>query len=211
MRSTGVGSIGIALGILFAFFFAAQGEAPAEEVDFASCGGWVNCSAESPNYTGICCRVCEDQTRGRFWNCKQVRADRQSFGVPSAGLPSAREATIAGIVTKEGLLHADRGPTYAVSGAKAEELQKNMGKKIEVKGTVQEQGGKVTIDVEAYEWMGVGEAGPALGAGSCGEWLNCDSRPPTYTGTCCRRCEAAGWDCRVFSLGEHFDLAEWSH
>jgi hypothetical protein len=44
--------------------------------------------------------------------------------------------------------------------------------------------------------------------------MNCDQRPPNFTGTCCRQCNdkegGKVWDCKVFSQGEHFDSAEWS-
>ena len=62
--------------------------------------------------------------------------------------------------------------------------------------------------------MGYGTTVTAEASGSCANWLNCDSRAPTFTGTCCRQCtEETGeklWDCKVFSDGEHFDLAEWT-
>ncbi len=205
-----VGLLGVFLGCLIvASLF---GHVAAGEPD--SCSAWVNCSTESPNYTGICCRTCGGPERAIDWDCRKVGAERELLSGPPAGRLPAGEATITGIVTKEGLLQADRGPEYAVAGIRPNELQHNMGKKIEIKGTVQEAGGKVTIDVDAYELMGYGAAVSAETSGSCGNWLNCDSRAPTYTGTCCRRCgDETGeklWECNVFSVGEHFDLAEWT-
>ena len=47
-----------------------------------------------------------------------------------------------------------------------------MGKKIEIKGTVQEAEGKVTIDVDAYELMGYGAAVSDEASGSCGNSPN---------------------------------------
>ena len=209
-----VGSLGVFLGCLIVaspFGHVAAGEADHE---FDSCSTWVNCSTESPNYTGICCRTCGGPERAIDWDCRKVGAERERLSGSLTGRLPAGEATITGIVTKEGLLQADKGQEYAVAGIKANELQHNMGKKIEIKGTVQEAEGKVTIDVDAYELMGYGAAVSVEASGSCGNWLNCDSRAPTFTGTCCRRCtEETGeklWDCKVFSEGEHFDLAEWT-
>ena len=207
-------SLGVSLGFLIAASLFGQLSAGEADQDFLSCAGWVNCSTESPNYTGICCRPCRDRERRTVWDCQRVHDEMERLGEPSAGRLSSGEATITGIVTKEGVLQADQGQEYMVAGAKADELQHNMGKKIEVKGTVQEAEGNVTIDVDAYELMGFGDAKAVEASGSCAEWLNCDSRAPTFTGTCCRRCpDAKGgerWDCKVFSEGEHFDLAEWS-
>lgn len=205
------------LGMLLAFLIVVSlsGPVQAEQVDlgFVSCAGWVNCSTESPNYTGICCRPCKDLERGTIWDCRKMGIERELLSGSSSGRLPAGEATITGIVTKEGILQADRGPAYAVGGAKAAELRHNVGKKIEIKGTVQEAEGKVTIDVDAYELLGYGAAADEA-SGSCADWLNCDSRAPTFTGTCCRQCAGEtgekGWDCKVFSEGEHFDLAEWT-
>ena len=62
--------------------------------------------------------------------------------------------------------------------------------------------------------MNLGDAGGPAAIGSCTGWMNCDQRPPNFTGTCCRQCDdkqgAKVWDCKVFSEGEHFDTAEWS-
>jgi hypothetical protein len=139
--------------------------------------------------------------------------------VSFAGPVPAGEATVTGIVTHQGFLMAYDGQEYVLAGNQSERLQRNMGKEIEVKGTVKEEQGKVTIDVEAYELMLFGDAreGGAPKAGdtfvSCGAWENCSSLPPTFTGTCCRQCNDKErgklWDCQVFSAGEYFDLAEW--
>lgn len=207
-------SVGVSLGFVLVVLFYGQVAAGEGEYDFASCEGWANCKAESPNYTGICCRPCTLREGRRLWDCRRVGAERQELGRTSAGQLPTGEATIAGIVTKEGVLQADKGREYSVAGVNANELQQNMGKKIEVKGTVQEAEGKVTIDVDAYQLMGYGPAVDVEASGSCGNWLNCDSRAPTFTGTCCRQCkDATGeklWECNVFSVGEYFDLAEWT-
>lgn len=214
MKSRVLALFTVSFAILFAVAFTGDGIAEQWEGESASCGGWVNCSTDSPNYTGICCRVCRDRSETTFWNCKRVPAEREAFAPTAAGRLPAGEATITGIVTKEGVLKADAGHGFAVAGDKADMLQKNMGKRIEVRGTVQEAEGKVTIEVDAYEWMGLGEAQAVQTSGSCSQWMNCDARSPTFTGTCCRQCRdaagAAAWDCRVFSVGEHFDLAEWA-
>ncbi len=212
MREKG-GLLSVLLAFLLVVFLC--GPVAAIEIDFGfeSCEGWVNCSTESPNYTGICCRPCRVSEGRSIWDCRRVGAERQSLDAAEAGRLPAGEATLTGIMTKEGLLQADLGPSYAVAGDKAVELQHNMGKKIEIKGTVQEAEGKVSIDVDAYELLGQGAA-TIEGAASCAEWKNCDSRAPTFTGTCCRECaNQTGeklWDCKVFSEGEHFDLAEWT-
>jgi hypothetical protein len=70
------------------------------------------------------------------------------------------------------------------------------------------------VEVASYKSMNLGDAGGPAAIGSCGGWMNCDQRPPNFTGTCCRQCDdnqgAKVWDCKVFSEGEHFDTAEWS-
>jgi len=207
-------SLGVSFGFLFIVLLSGPLAAGEADVDSDSCSAWVNCSTESPNYTGICCRTCGGPEREIDWDCRRVGAERERLGGSSAVQLPAGEATITGIVTKEGVLQTDKGREYAVAGVNANELQQNMGKKIEVKGTVQEAEGKVTIDVDAYQLMGYGPAVDVEASGSCGNWLNCDSRAPTFTGTCCRQCkDATGeklWECNVFSVGEYFDLAEWT-
>jgi len=141
------------------------------------------------------------------------------FVVLFAGHVAASEATITGEVTPEGTLKADHGTEYLVSGAKAEELSKNKGKKITVKGTVQVEPGKVLVDVREYKLMQFEETMTKEAAldteefASCTEWVNCNPWSPTYTGTCCRFCKDGEgekrWDCQIFSVGEHFDVAEW--
>ena len=186
---------------------------------FVSCTGWLNCNPASPNYTGLCCRSCTDERGRKGWDCKKKLATEERGGVSSARPLPAGAATVAGIVTREGFLMAYDGQEYALVGHQSERLQRNMGKEIEIKGTVKEEQGKVTIDVEAYEFMlladarGGGTYKPGDRLASCGAWENCSSLPPTFTGTCCRQCsdKEGGelWDCQVFSVGEHFDLAEW--
>ncbi len=219
MMKSALSSLEVSLGFLLVFLVVpyVHADAGGNNPDFVSCAAWVNCSTESPNYTGICCRPCRDREKGTIWDCRRVHDEVERLGGPPAEEPlTTGEATLTGIVTQEGVLQADQGQEYAVAGEKAGELQNNMGKRIEVKGTLQEAEGKVTIEVDAYELMGFGDTPVADEAsGSCSAWLNCDSRAPTFTGTCCRRCPdpqgGERWDCRVFSEGEHFDLAEWSH
>lgn len=233
MKPRGVVLMGGCLTILFAALFGGHTNAGEEPLAgspakggsggggdaFVSCTAWMNCDAGSPNYTGQCCRCCRDQTGRKEWYCKRVSAEAEAQGVELAGDVPEGEAVISGIVTRECILEADDGKAYAVAGERAEELRRNMGKKIEVKGTVAEAQGKVTVDVKTYELMFSGD--PRGGArsqtgrhlGSCTAWKNCLTQPPTFTGTCCRRCEDEHgrevWDCRVFSDGEYFDLAEW--
>jgi len=191
----------------------------ASDVDdrFASCGKWLNCNLESPNYTGGCCRSCRDKKGQVTWDCKRVSAEGKRPGAALEEGVSEGKETVSGFVTMEGVLSADDGRMYTVvEGYRAEQLQKNIGKEVEVKGTVKEAEGKATIDVTSYELMPLEEAGgsKAKGAlGSCKGWLNCNPTSPNYTGACCRQCEdnqgEKRWDCKVFSEGEHFDLAEW--
>lgn len=189
-----------------------QGPMGADNPSSESCTGWLNCDARSPNFTGICCRCCTDKAGNREWECRDAFAETTQRPSMLVGQPPDGEATLAGIVTREGLLQAEDGLAYAVAGEKAGELHRNMGRRVEVKGTVEEVQGRVTIEVEAYELVVAGGPGVAT-YGSCTEWMNCDSRPPTFTGTCCRECKdetgATLWDCRVFSPDEHFNLAEW--
>jgi len=195
---------------------APQGEAKAENA-FASCNKWVNCNSESPNFTGLCCRTCKDVEGQTIWDCKPVSSDGESYDASEGEIFVVCEATLTGIVTAEGLLKADDGRNYKIAGArmKVDELKRNLGAKIEVKGAVQEVDGKATIEVKSYKSVYSEIAAPnGDDLSSCTSWLNCDRRPPNYTGTCCRRCDdnqgGKVWDCQVFSGREHFDMAEWS-
>jgi hypothetical protein len=186
---------------------------------FVSCTGWLNCNPASPNYTGVCCRSCTDERGRKGWDCQKQLATKEKPDVSLARPFPKGEATVTGIVTREGFLMAYDGQEYVLAGAPSGRLQRNMGKKVEVKGTVKEEQGRVTIDVKAYDLTSFGDAGEG-GASkvgdrfvSCGAWANCSSLPPTFTGTCCRQCnDKEGkelWDCQVLSVGEYFDLAEW--
>ena len=65
----------------------------------------------------------------------------------------AAETTVKGTVKAEGLV-ADDGTTYAIAAKdKGNELMKMTDKKVEVKGTVTEEGGNKTIDVKEYKEM----------------------------------------------------------
>ena len=211
------------LAIFFAGFgvcsvLADEGADPGKEAltdALVSCNQWMNCDTESPNYTGVCCRTCKNAASQTIWDCKDVTASADRS--PSkAGEVRTGEATLTGIVTAEGILKADDGNKYKIAGTKlqVDELQRNMGKRVEVTGTVQESKGKVSVEVASYKSMHQGDAGGPAAIGSCGGWMNCDQRPPNFTGTCCRQCDdnqgAKVWDCKVFSEGEHFDTAEWS-
>ena len=141
------------------------------------------------------------------------------FAAFLAGRIVAGEAVITGKVTPDGTLKSDHGPEYLVAGEKTEELDQNTGKQVKVRGTVQAEPGKVLVDVKEYKFMKFQETMTAEAAQdddtfvSCTDWVNCNSWSPTYTGTCCRYCrDTQGekrWDCQVFSVGEHFDVAEW--
>lgn len=180
-----------------------------------SCKKWMNCDTEAPNYTGLCCRTCKNAEGHTIWDCKDVTAAAERSPSKAGEVPTG-EATLTGIVTAEGVLKADDGHKYKIAGTKlqVDELKRNMGKRIEVKGTVQETKGKASMEVASYKSMHLGDAGGPAAIGSCGGWMNCDQRPPNFTGTCCRQCDdkqgSQVWDCKVFSEGEHFDSAEWS-
>jgi hypothetical protein len=153
-----------------------------------------------------------------IWDCKGVSSESESRGASEAGNLAVGEATLTGIVTAEGFLKADDGRNYKIAGTRltVDELERNLGKKFEVKGTVQEANGKATIAVKEYNMVYSEIAAPEGDSlSSCTAWLNCDRRPPNYTGTCCRQCEDSQgekvWDCQVFSGREHFDKAEWSN
>jgi hypothetical protein len=181
-----------------------------------SCNKWMNCDTEAPNYTGVCCRTCKDARGQVGWDCKEASAGSGRRDASDAGNVALGEATLTGIVTNEGVLKADDGHKYKIAGTRlqVDDLQRNMGKRVEVKGTVQESKGKVSVEVASYKSMNLGDAGGPSAIGSCTGWMNCDQRPPNFTGTCCRQCDdkqgAEVWDCKVFSEGEHFDTAEWS-
>jgi hypothetical protein len=222
MKSKVTRFVGSSLAIVFVVLLAGSAVAEeaantgkqASEVEdrFASCGKWLNCSLESPNYTGACCRACRDKKGQITWDCERVSAEGKRPGAALDESVGKGKKTISGVVTMEGVLSADDGRMYtAVEGYRAEQLQKNIGKEVEVKGTVKEAEGKVTIDVTSYELTPSEEGEDALG--SCKEWLNCNQTSPNYTGACCRQCEDKQgeklWDCKVFSEGEYFDLAEW--
>ena len=71
----------------------------------------------------------------------------------SAAAVMAAEMTVKGTVKAEGLV-ADDGTTYVIAAKdKGSELMKMTDKKVEVKGTVSEEGGKKTIDVMEYKEM----------------------------------------------------------
>ena len=206
----------LSLAIIFAGV-GAQGALAEEALTDAllSCNKWMNCDTQSPNYTGVCCRTCKDARGQVDWDCKEVSpaADRSPS---TAGEVATGEATLTGIVTAEGVLKADDGHKYKIAGTKlqVDDLQRNRGKRVEVKGTVQETKGKASVEVASYKSMHLWDAGGPAAIGSCTGWMNCDQRPPNFTGTCCRQCDdkqgGEVWDCKVFSEGEHFDSAEWS-
>lgn len=64
-----------------------------------------------------------------------------------------KEATITGKVTESGTLMADDGMEYGVAGHKADELLKNVAKRVEIKGLVMEKEGKRSIEVKEYRIM----------------------------------------------------------
>ena len=218
---------GAVLTIALVAFFAgrvaaaeAGGEASKAGETLVSCTNWLNCNTLAPNYTGFCCRTCKDAGGQIHWRCEKFAAQSERPDASTSGHTASGEATFTGIVTMEGILNEQDRQVYAVAGNRADRIQRNIGKEIEVKGTVQETEGKVTIDVASYKLMpaeeataeAAKEAGQKLA--SCTDWQNCNSLAPNYTGTCCRQCkdeQGAGlWDCKVFSAEDHFDMAEWA-
>ena len=57
-------------------FEALAEEANKEDLS-ASCTHWINCNPWSPNFTGVCCRICKDQTDARNWDCEVFSAFSQ--------------------------------------------------------------------------------------------------------------------------------------
>jgi hypothetical protein len=63
-------------------------------------------------------------------------------------------ATITGKVTEAGTLATDSGKEYKLSGDVAGELIKNVGKNVEIKGTVMDKPGEMTIQVQSFKLIG---------------------------------------------------------
>ena len=64
-----------------------------------SCNKWMNCDAESPNFTGVCCRTCKDARGQVEWDCKGASAQSDLRDASDAGQVATGEATLTGIVT----------------------------------------------------------------------------------------------------------------
>jgi len=60
-------------------------------------------------------------------------------------------STITGKVTKAGTLETDSGEAYKLIGDNASELTKNIGMMAEVKGTVMDKSGEMSIEVESFK------------------------------------------------------------
>jgi hypothetical protein len=60
-------------------------------------------------------------------------------------------STITGKVTEAGTLETDSGKEYKLSGQAANELLKNVGKSVEIKGTVMDKPGEMTIEVQSFK------------------------------------------------------------
>ncbi len=208
------------MGVTLAAVFITPlvGQVAAEELqgELLACSEWMNCNKESPNYTGFCCQHCKNALGQTIWNCSEFAAEGNRPEAAQAGKAAAGETSLTGIVTLEGFLSEKDGKVYEIAGRRAERIQGNIGKEIEVKGTVQDAGGKVRIDVDSYKLASrdeeIGEKSQAALSG-CRAWQNCNTMPPNYTGTCCRECKdeqgAPVWDCKVFSVNDYFNMAEW--
>ena len=131
------------LGFLFVALLFGPSAAGEADYNFVSCAGWANCDTESPNYTGICCRPCRERERGRMWDCQRVHDETARLGGSSAGQLPTGEATITGIVTKEGVLQADQGQEYAVAANQAVEFQRIMGKRSRSKARFRRRRGRL--------------------------------------------------------------------
>lgn len=71
----GVGILGFVVALAFCVSLvwaeeAALTEGANQEGLSASCTNWINCNPWSPNFTGTCCRICEDQAGYRNWDCE---------------------------------------------------------------------------------------------------------------------------------------------
>lgn len=60
--------------------------------------------------------------------------------------------TITGRITEGGILVADDGEEYVLSGDMAYEVLWDVNKRIEIKGNVMERAGQTIIDVQSYEF-----------------------------------------------------------
>lgn len=216
MRRSIVVFIGVVLAAAFVAPLAGQVAAQGVGSELLACSEWLNCNKESPNYTGFCCRHCRNALGQTVWDCDEFAAEGSRPEAALAGEAAAGEASLTGIVTLEGFLSEKDGRVYEITGRRASRIQGNIGKEIEVKGTVQEAEGKVRIDVDSFQLTPreelIGEQAQA-GLTACKAWQNCNTMPPNYTGTCCRECKDAEgapvWDCKVFSVEDHFEMAEW--
>jgi hypothetical protein len=208
--------VGVVLAVVFVTPLVGQVVAEESQGELLACSEWLNCDKASPNYSGLCCRHCKNALGQTIWNCSEFAAQGNRPEAAQAGKTVTGETSLTGIVTLEGFLSDKDDRVYEIAGRRAESIQGNIGKEIEVKGTVQETGGKVRIDVDSYKLAPrdevIGEKSQAAVTG-CKAWQNCNTMPPNYTGTCCRECKdkegAPVWDCKVFSEKDHFDVAEW--
>lgn len=208
--------VGLVLAAAFVFSLAGQVAAAEAQGELLACSEWMNCDKASPNYTGFCCRHCKNPLGQTIWDCSEFAPEGNRPAAARAGDAAAGETSLTGMVTLEGFLSEEDGKVYAIGGRRAERIQGNIGKEIEVKGTVQEAEGKVRIDVDSFKLAPreevVGEKAQA-GLTACKAWQNCNTMPPNYTGTCCRQCLSKEgepvWDCKVFSESDHFEMAEW--
>ncbi len=66
---------------------------------------------------------------------------------------TALSATITGKITSNGTVLVEDGKEYLLSGDRVSELNENVGRRMELKGTVMEEGGKSTIKVEEYRML----------------------------------------------------------
>ena len=65
----------------------------------------------------------------------------------------AGETTLSGKIMAEGTFLANDGQAFAISGEKVQELNQNIGKLMEIKGTVQELEDKSTINITQYKLL----------------------------------------------------------
>jgi len=73
-----------------------------------------------------------------------------SFTAMATGEKEGQSATFTGEVSDDGLLITDDGQEFELAGEIADEVKQLAGERIQVMGTVMEESGKQTIEVENY-------------------------------------------------------------
>lgn len=73
-----------------------------------------------------------------------------SFTAMATGEKEGKSATLTGEISDDGLLITDDGQEFELAGEIADEVKQLAGERIQVMGTVMEEGGKQKVEVENY-------------------------------------------------------------